>query len=152
MAATPSVLAAVAIGIGINCCHHPSDAAYPATDLAAEGAGLGIRFLKSETLPAGYERTALVALHGSWNRTPLSGYKVVFVPFDQGKPSGPIETVLDGFALSRDYQIDYPASVLTLAIGDTVEIAGAVYQVRNVRAIGDGSERRAALTHLVPPV
>ena len=37
----------------------------------------------------------------------------------------PDETVLDGFALSRDYQIDYPASVLTLAIGDTVEIAMA---------------------------
>ena len=64
----------------------------------------------------------------------------------------PDETVLDGFALSRDYQIDYPASVLTLAIGDAVEIAGAVYQVRDMRAIGDGSERRAALTQLVSPV
>ena len=63
----------------------------------------------------------------------------------------PDETVLDGFALSRDYQIDYPASVLTLAIGDAVEIAGLVYQVRDVRAIGDGSERRAALTQLVSP-
>lgn len=60
----------------------------------------------------------------------------------------PDETVLDGFALSRDYQIDYPASWLTLVAGDTVNIAGAAYQVRDVRAIGDGSERRASLSQL----
>ena len=58
------------------------------------------------------------------------------------------ETVLDGFALSRDYQLDYPAAWLTLAPGDTVEIAGSSYQVRDVRAIGDGSERRAFLSQL----
>ncbi len=61
----------------------------------------------------------------------------------------PDETVLDGFALSRDYQIDYPASWLTLTSGDTLDIAGTTYQVRDVRAIGDGSERRAALTSIV---
>ena len=60
----------------------------------------------------------------------------------------PDETVLDGFALSRDYQLAYPAAWLTLAAGDTVEIAGAAYQVRDVRAIGDGSERRASLSQL----
>ena len=60
----------------------------------------------------------------------------------------PDETVLDGFALSRDYQIDYPASWLTLTPGDSVEIAGSTYQVRDVRAIGDGTERRAALSQL----
>lgn len=60
----------------------------------------------------------------------------------------PDETVLDGFALSRDYQIDYPAVWLTLAPGDTVEVAGSSYQVRDVRAIGDGSERRASLSQL----
>ena len=60
----------------------------------------------------------------------------------------PDETVLDGFALSRDYQLDYPAAWLTLAVGDTVEVAGNSYQVRDVRAIGDGSERRASLSQL----
>jgi hypothetical protein len=60
----------------------------------------------------------------------------------------PDETVLDGFALSRDYQIDYPAAWLTLAAGDTVEVAGNSYQVRDVRAIGDGTERRASLSQL----
>ena len=60
----------------------------------------------------------------------------------------PDETVLDGFALSREYQLDYPAAWLTLAPGDTVEIAGVSYQVRDLRAIGDGSERRAFLSQL----
>ena len=60
----------------------------------------------------------------------------------------PDETVLDGFALSRDYQLDYPAAWLTLAAGDTLDVAGISYQVRDVRAIGDGSERRAFLSKL----
>ena len=60
----------------------------------------------------------------------------------------PDETVLDGLALSRDYRIDYPAARLTLAVGDTVEVGGHRYQVRDVRAIGDGAERRAWLTRL----
>jgi hypothetical protein len=60
----------------------------------------------------------------------------------------PDETVLDGLAISRDHQIDYPAAWLTLAVGDTVEVAGNTYQVRDVRAIGDGTECRAWLTRL----
>ena len=60
----------------------------------------------------------------------------------------PDETVLEGLALSRDHQIDYPAAWLTLAVGDTVEVAGNTYQVREVRAIGDGTECRAWLTRL----
>ena len=60
----------------------------------------------------------------------------------------PDETVLDGFALSRDYQIDYPASWLTLTTGDPVGIGNALYQVREVHAIGDGSELRASLSKI----
>ncbi len=59
----------------------------------------------------------------------------------------PDASVLDGLALSTDYAIRYPVSRLpALAAGDTVEIAGDSYQVREVRALGDGSERRATLT------
>ena len=58
----------------------------------------------------------------------------------------PDETVLDGLALSRDYQVDYPAAWVTLAVGDELEINGETYQVRDVRAIGDGTERRATLS------
>ena len=73
----------------------------------------------------------------------VAGGSVVYCGF-----RAPDETVLDGFALSRDYQLDYPAAWLTLAPGDTVEVAGNSYQVRDVRAIGDGSECRAFLSQL----
>lgn len=61
----------------------------------------------------------------------------------------PDETVLDGLGLSTDYSIRYPASALTgLASGETLTIEGQAYRVREVRAVGDGSEKRATLTRL----
>ena len=61
----------------------------------------------------------------------------------------PDETILDGLALSADYTIRFPASVLpALAAGNTVSIAGNTYRVRDIRSIGDGSERRASLSRL----
>lgn len=61
----------------------------------------------------------------------------------------PDETVLDGLALSVDYTIRSPASALpSLKAGDTVSIGGDSYRVRDVRSIGDGSERRADLSRL----
>lgn len=61
----------------------------------------------------------------------------------------PDESVLDGLALSADYTIRFPASVLpALAAGNTVSIAGNTYRVRDIRSIGDGSERRASLSRL----
>jgi glucose/arabinose dehydrogenase len=48
-------------------------------------------------LPANYRGGAFVGEHGSWDRTPLNGYKVVFVPFSGGKPSGPAQDVVTGF-------------------------------------------------------
>lgn len=44
-----------------------------------------------------YKGGLFVAQHGSWNRRDLSGYKVVFVPFENGKPSGPMQDFLTGF-------------------------------------------------------
>ena len=61
----------------------------------------------------------------------------------------PDESVLDGLALSADYTIRFPASVLpALAAGNTVSIAGNTYRVRDIRSIGDGSEKRASLSRL----
>ncbi|MCT9070794.1 head-tail joining protein [Cupriavidus gilardii] len=59
------------------------------------------------------------------------------------------ETVLDGLLRAADYTIRFPASALPeLATGHTLSIAGVTYQVRDVRSIGDGSERRADLSRL----
>jgi len=61
----------------------------------------------------------------------------------------PDETVLDGLALSTDYTMRFPASALpSLAAGDTVTISGSDYRVRDIRSIGDGSEKRASLSRL----
>ena len=43
------------------------------------------------------EGGAFIGQHGSWNRKPRAGYKVIFVPFKDGKPSGPPQDVLTGF-------------------------------------------------------
>lgn len=60
----------------------------------------------------------------------------------------PDETVLDGLALSRDYEIEYPTAWLALAIGDTVTIDSHAYRVREVRQVRDGSESVARLARL----
>jgi glucose/arabinose dehydrogenase len=65
--------------------------------LGSHVAPLGLAFYTGDALPQHYRDGAFVSLHGSWNRKPQSGYKVVFVPFAAGKPSGPIEDVLTGF-------------------------------------------------------
>ena len=64
-------------------------------------ASLGLTFAKGASLPAPFTDGAFVGQHGSWNRKPKSGYKVVFVPFQAGKPAGKPIDVLAGF-LSED--------------------------------------------------
>jgi hypothetical protein len=56
---------------------------------------------------------------------------------------------LDGLTVSTDYEMTYPQALFQgLTAREVVEIAGAAFQVREVRALGDGSERRAILTRL----
>jgi glucose/arabinose dehydrogenase len=64
-------------------------------------APLGLTFSSGNALPDTYRNGAFVGMHGSWNRRPHSGYKVVFVPFADGRPSGKPVDVLTGF-LSED--------------------------------------------------
>jgi glucose/arabinose dehydrogenase len=67
--------------------------------LPAHSAALGITFYTGTQFPARYRNGAFVALHGSWNRSVASGFRVVFVPMANGKP-GPIEDFLTGFLAS----------------------------------------------------
>jgi glucose/arabinose dehydrogenase len=69
--------------------------------LPSHSAALGLIFYTGSQFPAEYRNSAFVALHGSINRSSLSGYSVVRVPFRNGKPSGPPETFLSGF-IARD--------------------------------------------------
>jgi len=65
--------------------------------LGSHVAPLGLRFAPAEGWPAAYREGAFVGQRGSWNRTPLNGYKVVFVPFAAGMPSGQPIDVVTGF-------------------------------------------------------
>lgn len=69
----------------------------PEVPLGPHTASLGLAFYKADTFPAKYRSGAFIGQHGSWNRSEFSGYKVVFVPFENGKPSGPMEDFLTGF-------------------------------------------------------
>lgn len=69
--------------------------------LASHSAALGLLFHTGTQFPDDYRGSAFVALHGSINRSKLSGYSVVRVPFRGGRPSGPPEEFLTGF-IARD--------------------------------------------------
>ncbi|TMI74372.1 MAG: sorbosone dehydrogenase family protein [Bacteroidetes bacterium] len=74
-----------------------SKAIVPDVPLGSHTASLGMVFYDKNAFPSKYQNGAFVAQHGSWNRSVLSGYRVIFVPFKNGKPSGPPEDFLTGF-------------------------------------------------------
>lgn len=74
-----------------------ASAIVPDYALGAHTASLGLAFYDGNAFPADYAGGAFVAQHGSWNRKPASGYKVMFVPFKAGKPAGAPLDVLSGF-------------------------------------------------------
>ena len=65
--------------------------------LGPHTASIGLAFAAGTALPERLRNGAFVAQHGSWNRKPLSGYQVIFVPFEGGRPKGAPQGVLDGF-------------------------------------------------------
>lgn len=77
----------------------------PDVALGAHTASLGLAFDEGNTMPGRYSGGAFIGQHGSWNRSQLSGYKVVFVPFKGGGPSGPPEDFLTGFFTGKDKEV-----------------------------------------------
>ena len=71
--------------------------------LGAHTASLGLASARGNTLPSEFANGMFIGQHGSWNRKPHSGYKVIFIPFVDGKPSGLPKDVLTSF-LSADGQ------------------------------------------------
>jgi len=70
-------------------------------------------------LPARYYGGAFVGQHGSWNRNPRSGYRVIFVPFASGRPAGMPEEILTGFVSADGKAYGRP-------VGVAVDRAGAL--------------------------
>jgi glucose/arabinose dehydrogenase len=73
----------------------------PDVNLGSHTASLGLAFYTAKAFPEKYRNGAFIAQHGSWNRKLLSGYKVVFVPFKNGKPIGKPEDFLTGFIVDK---------------------------------------------------
>ncbi|RVB79121.1 sorbosone dehydrogenase family protein [Mesorhizobium sp. M6A.T.Cr.TU.014.01.1.1] len=79
--------------------------------LGAHTASLGLTFNTGDLFGPQYRNGAFVGQHGSWNRKPRSGYKVIFVPFTGGKPSGPPQDILTGFLSQDDKAFGRPVGV-----------------------------------------
>jgi glucose/arabinose dehydrogenase len=105
-------------------------------------ASLGLTASRDVKLPAQFESGMFVGQHGSWNRKPLSGYKVIFVPFSNGKPSGEPIDVLTGFVDAEGNAHGRPVGVAidqhgALLVAD--DVGNVIWRVTSV-----SGERRAA--------
>jgi glucose/arabinose dehydrogenase len=104
--------------------------------LGSHVAALGLASSDGNALPKTFAKGMFIGQHGSWNRRPHSGYKVVFVPFDSGKPSGkPIE-VLSGFLSTEGKAYGRPVGVAidkrgALLVAD--DVGNAVWRVTAAR-------------------
>jgi len=87
--------------------------------LGAHVAALGLTFAEGAQLGPAFANGAFIGQHGSWNRKPLSGYNVVFVPFAGGKPNGKPVEVLSGF-------VDRNGDALGRPVGVAIDKAGAL--------------------------
>jgi glucose/arabinose dehydrogenase len=99
--------------------------------LGPHTASLGLAFA-DRGVPARYARGMYVGQHGSWNRRPLSGYKVIFVPFVDGKPAGAPVDVLTGFLSPAGEAYGRPVGVAVDKSGDVLvadDVGNAVWRV-----------------------
>jgi len=112
----------------------PQDAALvakaitPDYALGGHTASLGLCWLPGGTLP-GFPDGMVIGQHGSWNRSTLAGYRVVFVPFVDGRPSGPPRDILTGF-LAPDEKVSYGRPVgVTIGPDNSLLVADDVGDV-----------------------
>ena len=114
--------------------------------LSSHVAPLGLVFTQSSSLPADYRSGVFITEHGSWDRSPLVGYKVVYVPFKDGQPSGPPRDVVSGFltddgkALGRPVGITLDHSGAALIADD---VGNAVWRVSAARHLASGPSEPA---------
>ncbi len=96
--------------------------------LGGHTASLGLCWMPAGTLP-GFPDGMVIGQHGSWNRSTLSGYKVIFIPFENGRPSGPPRDILSGF-LAPDEKVSYGRPVgVTLGPDGSLLVADDVGNV-----------------------
>lgn len=106
----------------------------PEVSMGAHTASLGLAFDDKNVFSGKYKGGAFIGQHGSWNRSQLSGYQVVFVPFKNGKPSGSMEPFLTGFIANAAQQKVYgrPVGVAFTQRGDLLvadDVSNTIWRV-----------------------
>jgi len=106
----------------------------PDVAMGSHTASLGLTFYKGTAFPERFRKGAFVGQHGSWNRSEFSGYKVMFVPFAGGKPSGPPEDFLSGFIADESKSEVYGRPVCVAELSDgallvTDDAANTIWRV-----------------------
>jgi len=100
-------------------------------------ASLGLMFIEPGALPSPFGQGAIIGQHGSWNRKPHSGYKVIFVPFDSaGKPAGKPQDLLSGFLDDQGKAMGRPVGVASDQHGGVLvadDVGNVVWRVSKVR-------------------
>ena len=111
-----------------------ASATVPDYALGSHTASLGLTFYNGTAMPAHYRGGAFVGQHGSWNRAELNGYRVIFVPFANGMPSGPPEDVLTGFVDDQGHAKGRPVGVTVDRTGNLLvadDVGNTVWRVRS---------------------
>lgn len=100
--------------------------------LGAHTASLGLTFYTGNSFPSEYQNGAFIGQHGSWNRKPLSGYKVIFVPFSDGNPSGMPADILTGFLNAKGEAQGRPVGVAISKPGELLvadDVGNTIWRV-----------------------
>jgi glucose/arabinose dehydrogenase len=109
-----------------------SQAIVPDYGVGPHTASLGLTFYRANAFPPPYRGGAFVGQHGSWNRQPLIGYRVVFIPFANGQPQMPAQEFLTGFLNARNEIQGRPVGVAVDSKGALLvadDVSGIVWRV-----------------------
>ena len=110
----------------------------PDVNLGNHTATLGLAFYTGNSFPEKYKGGVFLAQHGSWNRSVLAGYKVIFIPFKNGKPSGKAEDFLTGFITNLEKKEVHgrPVGIIVMPDGSLLladDVSNTIWRVSPIK-------------------
>jgi glucose/arabinose dehydrogenase len=109
-----------------------AQAIVPDIAVGSHTASLGLAFYTAKKFPTKFQGGAFIGQHGSWNRSELVGYKVAFIPFKNGKPTGKLEDFLTGFVKDEKEVYGKPVGVAVAQDGALLvadDVSGIIWRV-----------------------